>query len=73
MSLSQFQGLVMVAFGTVCTVFSERFGVQASAFQRRVFKVDLSPRSLALANLFGGLAFCVVGVLALIGVVAFRE
>jgi hypothetical protein len=73
MNGSQLQGLLMVVFGAVCVVFAKPFGTKASGFQRRVFGVDLTPRSLQLGYLFGGLLFCLVGGLALIGVVEFRQ
>jgi hypothetical protein len=72
-SSSQLQGLLILVFGTVCVVFAERFGTQASEFQRRFFGVDFKPRWLQLGYLVGGMVFCLVGGLAVIGVVEFRQ
>ncbi len=66
-------GLLMIGFGMVCIVFSEVFGRRASQFQRQVFGVEFTPRSLQLGYLVGGLAFCLVGGLVLMGVVEFRQ
>jgi hypothetical protein len=69
----QVQGLLMIGFGTICIAFSNVFGRRTSEFQRQVLGVELTPRALQLGYLFGGLAFCLVGGLALLGVVEFRQ
>jgi len=67
MSNSQVQGLILFIFGVVCIAFAERFGKRAGEFQRRAFRVELAPRFLHLGYLLGGLLFCVIGGLALLG------
>lgn len=66
------QGLLFVVFGIACIVFSERFGTQASQFQRSMFGVEFTPRSLQVGYVLGGVVFCLLGGLALIGVVELR-
>jgi len=69
---SQLQGLIFLVFGLVSIAFSEYFGRRASQVQRRLFGVEFTPRFLRLGYLFGGIVFCVVGGLALVGLVEFR-
>ena len=69
---SQLQGSIFLVFGLVSIAFSEYFGGRASEVQRRLFGVEFTPRFLRLGYLFGGIVFCVVGGLALVGLVEFR-
>jgi hypothetical protein len=66
---SQVQGVIILVFGVVSITFATTFGARASAFQKRVFGVDISPRFLELSYLIGGIIFSLVGALALLGVV----
>jgi hypothetical protein len=70
---SEFQGLIMIIFGSVSIAFAKSFGRRAEHFQERFFRVRMPRHFLERAYLFGGLVFCIVGALALLGILQLRE
>ncbi|PYQ18742.1 MAG: hypothetical protein DMF81_23975 [Acidobacteria bacterium] len=63
--------MILVIVGVVSIAFSKAFATRAGKVQRRLFRVELAPRFLQLGYIFGGVVFCIVGGLALLGLLHF--